>query len=665
MRAPRVTDGNVTVCRDERAASTIRFHFSEKSSSRRWRSTVRTIPFFLLFVVTTSGRSQSLTGDSLRSDVNSISLAFEKNVNTYAWDFHGAYGWSDGVWSVEGAERFLRSLIRTNENLIRDENATTLRAGYRIAPPIELSARLTSTMFSDQRSLGLRSLANHAGLAGIRWQPISQLNVEPSIGYAFDSQLGIDDRGAAYDALAELSSLSIDRYTFSSRLALTGQQLAARTMQDARAGATVVAQFSPDAWNRTTVEYRNFRRDYYLPADSVVTRLYKVTHPIESRRERLLVLGDQLFYKLGSSVDAGFSIESAQRWVAKHQPFPNYTASLPVFDSDIHESRIGGAANVRYVGDRTRMELRAEFSERSEQYDVAPLANADQLLYTRQKRIEELKNNSINQTHLSISIRHAVADADTASLAASTMKMRYDTPSENNYDDRDELFFFLNAGWIHRFNRSLLVRTFAELNLRHSVYLFAQRSANNLWNRVLRFAPAVEYRSRSISSKVYGDVIANYSVYDFEDVIQSVQSYSLRQMTIGDSLSVRIVDWAWLDAAAQLRLSERGELHWSSFSIRPLQYFDERSFGVAASASWRGHVFTAGLRYFHQRRYGFTGLNRRFESELFSVGPTCAAELRFVESAHVRFDGWYQITGDGQSPSRAVPNASLSILWNL
>ena len=131
-----------------------------------------------------------------------------------------------------------------------------------------------------------------------------------------------------------------------------------------------------------------------------------------------------------------------------------------------------------------------------------------------------------------------VSSSDFVSFESSAGILRYDTPDSTNTDDRDELLITFAGRESHRWNEYLEVNVVAEVTLNHIVYLFADRSANNNWNRIFRLAPELVYTpSSTLQSVNTFEVLANYTVFDFETLIPTVESYSYRQFAFLDSTS--------------------------------------------------------------------------------------------------------------------------------
>ncbi|MBE0645973.1 MAG: hypothetical protein IH600_17965 [Bacteroidetes bacterium] len=596
-----------------------------------------------------------------------LSFGFERNVNTYLWDFGGSWRTDATPWRISADERFQRTLIRTDRSTVKDEQSLNLGAEHDLSEQVALTASFSSFIFSDNRALALNDLSTNKALLGARWTPIPEVQVAPMAGVSIDNQQGIEDRGFMYAATARLQDLTIGRTAAQAELYSSAEYIDPRFQQEHRGSADFFARFAEEGLNRTQLLFRSVRREFYLPYDSSLEASRGVAFPIESRDERIVTLSNALQYQMTDPLRLAASIDLTQRDITRMRPQRNPDDAIPFFDADISEFRLNGNLQLLY-DDRsgTKGELRMELNEREEVHEINTFDGANPTAFTRQQALEQQKNNAIEQAQLGLQLSHALTARDTLWLSASTVKMQYDTPSEENYDDRDELFVLAGLRWAHRFSPVFHASLAGDVNLRHTVFIFAERSANNTWNRVIRLSPATELRlGPSFVSRNAAEVVANYTVYDFETAGQSQRSFSLRQLTVSDSTLLRVGGVIWAEAQVHFRFYERGELRWSAFTLRPLQYFDERTFSLSLLRLGEQVRAALGFRFFEQRRYGYDGLTRKEAGTLRSYGPTASMRLRLSPATDILAEGWYQFTSENESASRVTPNVSLRVFWNL
>lgn len=591
-------------------------------------------------------------------------IRFERNVNTLVWDLRGSWLWRDGGgWSGSIDERFVRTLIESSTPNVRDDQTLALTLRRRLGAGFEAVVRSSSFLFSDDRSVGLSNLATHRVLGGIAWSPWSALLLQPMAGWSYDMQQGVRDNGFAWGADALLSPLALGSTSVAASASLLREQLTPRAISEHRATVGILSPLGEAGANRLSGSWRESGRDFYLAFDSSLFSRFGVEHPIESRTERVLSVADQIEVEFERRFFMRGGIEASSRSVRKRQRYRVPESTTPVFDSHLDEFRIGMQGQLRYESrGGLRSELRAEYGEREETYGVDRHAGANDIAWLRQQRLEDGKNNSIAQTQLEASLLVPVTNDDTLSAAFSTVKLVYDTPAESNVDDRDELVMIGALRWMRRMSPVLTVHAAADMSLRHTVYIFAERSANNTWNRVLRLSPGLELRLPGFITRLHSEVTANYTVYDFEALNPTLTSYALRQLAVADTMLVRVAGRIWIDARLHLRIYERGQLFWNSFRLRPLSSFDERS--VALMLTWDGETIAAstGLRLFHQTRYTYDKAEWREDGTLESLGPACTLRMR-QGALELRAEGWYQITRQSGAGTITTPNISMGIAW--
>lgn len=607
------------------------------------------------------------SGDSTSGQAGTLTLGFERNVNTFLWDLGGSWRSGGGPWRFSADERFQRTLIRTERSTVKDEQSFTLGIERDLDERLAVVTSFSSFLFSDNRALALNDLSTNKALAGVSWQPLQGVSVTPMGGVSFDNQQGIEDRGFMYAANARLQDLSIGNTTAQAEWFSTAEYIDPRFQQEHRGSTDFLAQFADGGLNHTQLQFRSVRREFYLPYDSALEASRGVAYPIESRDERIITLSNVLQYRMLDPLQVVASIDLSQRDIARARTERNPDDPVPFFDADIEEFRLNGSLQIAYDNrGGTTGSLRMEFNERDEAHEILRFEDSNPVSFSRQQALERQKNNSIQQTQLGLRVSQALSPRDTVWLSASTVKMQYDTPSEENYDDRDELFVLAGLRWAHRFSPLFTASISGDVNLRHTVFIYAERSANNTWNRVIRLSPSTELRiGNSFVTKNTAEVVANYTVYDFESAGQSQRSFSLRQLTVTDSSLLHLGGRVWAELQLHLRFYERGELHWSAFTMRPLQFFDERS--VTLSLLRLGEELRAslGFRLFEQRRYGYQDLARQAAGTLRSYGPTVGLRLHLSRATDILAEGWYQFTSEDERESRVTPNVALRLLWTL
>ena len=158
------------------------------------------------------------------------------------------------------------------------------------------------------------------------------------------------------------------------------------------------------------------------------------------------------------------------------------------------------------------------------------------------------------------------------------------------------------------------------------------------------------------------EVLANYTVYDFEDQSASIRSFSYRQFSWVDSTIVPVNRVISLDFFVYLRLYERGQLRWDEFTERNESAFVDETYAVQVRyAPVPSITFAAGVRYFSQTRYSYENGSKTFASRLKSFGPTCLIHWQVNSYGLVGFSGWFEERRQSEGTSRSIPNMNLNV----
>ena len=166
---------------------------------------------------------------------------------------------------------------------------------------------------------------------------------------------------------------------------------------------------------------------------------------------------------------------------------------------------------------------------------------------------------------------------DTVNISGALTRLKHDTPDTLNDDDRDELRIYsaLAFGWKrHEWKYTMG----GDINFFHLIYLFSSRSIDNRWNRQFRFWNEYQWKTRNFSGKSYGNVAANYYIYDFEndsslaslDLIS--KSFVHRILQLRQTLQWDISSNFRWTFDSQFRGDENGRLDWMAFGQNQTQF---------------------------------------------------------------------------------------------
>ncbi len=626
----------------------------------------------LAFVVTLAAgqepvdlRSRPAASDTL---LNGLAFRFDNVFNTYHWSGRFSYNAFGGPLSFTINEQFLSSVLRADRIFITDQQQFSATLRRQMSDAFSLSGRASSLIVSDDRSINLGRISANTVYAGAEYRPFLRFSLEPMIGAAFDRQLDRTDQGISYLLNASLDTADFNGYTTLIDGSWNYDQLIPRKRETRTLVVSIGKPFMDQTRNALLGFYGHSRRDMYTPADAALQQLYGITQNIETRTEDITGLTDTLHYAVGRKALVSVLGTVAGRQIGRETRYLNSSApSQSRLPTTIDEFRLESSARLWYApADSVQTSLRFDYLERDERHTLRN-AGFSQNAYASLSEAEERKNNHSRRTGLSGSVAVRFSPDHSLEVSGSGHLLRYDTPSEANDDDRDELWYVLGFSTFHRLLPSLTATLNADAHLMHLVYLKGSRSANNTWNRVIRLAPTFDYAPSGVfaSSNTF-EVLGNYTAYDYEFPSSPVRSFAYRHFVFHDSTSYALTGRLSVSWLHHLKFYEQGQFRWDDFSELPVSYYEDKLYVLSARYAMRpGLLFSLGFRYFSQLRYGYTGAERHIDRFLRSTGPS--TEIAWNLSGHATWSirGWYEHQRQTGEQVRGFTNLTMTFFVHM
>ncbi len=558
-------------------------------------------------------------------------------------------------------------------NFFRDFDNVKATGGYDLNDKFSLSVNYVGLFYSDDKNIRLRVTGSNNVFGELAYKDNFKnafLRSSIQAGYRFDKQADEFNKGIdAYGEL-ELTNLELNSYLFEGELKAGYEDLNPRRNNIIYTRAYVDKSFSNDkAKNEFEGSFSRTRKDFYFPADLSTTSQFGVNNNIEKRTEYIASAYDRFDYSISEKLLFYMTVLPYYKSVTKENLYiPVYTTISPsLYDTKVQQLSLSGDAALRLEFDKLSCQLKLSYNERDEQFLVINKDRIPQNFIKDKEELEASKDNHSSLFKMNASLYYDITVKNRIEFTGSASLYRYDTPAESNYDDRDELDFIVYIA--HRYNNltNLQITTSADLNLYHTVYIFPQKSANNNWNRVLRltsrsiFEPSERFRTVNTIS-----VTANYTVYDFEDLVSTVKSYSFRQFNVKDSTRIMIWGDLGIDLCGEIKLYDRGELNWKAFSMKPLNYFEDRYINVSLIfINENNFLFSGGYKYFEQRKFNYLNGEKIFDTFVRTQGPFTRLRFYLKDSSFLELVSsydYYRYSNSSQNSSNG--NIYINALFN-
>ena len=482
----------------------------------------------------------------------------------------------------------------------RDENTLAFSWHFPLSRNFTTRTIVESRIYSDETAN--RKFNKHLVAQELQWRITSNITVTPAGGMAFEESFNKADQGWYGKLGLTLSRISMGDYINTTDLSSQLRAFPGRNNQEHTLYTGWTRQFSSQASDSLKLGYQYSETRYYIQAP------VGTAPPIETVYINTRFLSNQLQYLL-----------SEQSLLLVTTDFKH---------RDIDQSLSPESLN---LNSRRRVELALE---NQIEYIISwQKWRWHNMIFTSQV---ENDNPSVEtdistlQTAFSTSLERKNNNGQYYWGKFSYTKLEYNTPSLEdvqsplglrNRQDRDEQRFIFDIGLRFPLRRYFTVGLKGNVYLFHQIYLRSGRSQNNNWNRVYQLAGEFDHLvTDDIRHRQSVKILANYTVFDFEELLPTVRSYVFRKLIYNDSLVVK--------------LSKNLEI----FNIYQLEKEDNGSFFKAAFAQMvnrelTAHFFNIGLTHRNilglQLSFGFTMFNR---NEWGYNGDRAKIKLREFES---------------------------------
>lgn len=616
----------------------------------------------LLLVVNAGGLVAQQMAPLLHPDPNvlgsELRFGVDKIANTFLFTGNADITQETPFGTLRWVNAYRSSAFRTQTTAIRDDETSQLGLEFPLGSSITALLRQSWILSRDSRSLGLSSLERLNGAAGLRYEPIPEARVELLGGLENTTQLGQVATGSIVGLSGRLRDFGIDDWLFSSRLLADYHRMdAQRTNTDAEVRADVVRTIGDGSALRVAAAYTSLRRDFFTTLTGAPNEL-----SVETRGERRVQVDANVMYQLTENVRAGMTASVQMAGIDRQ--YGQAVADIPITAVNRNLSELVIDLNAELEG-RTASTtglVSASLYRRDEQNGVlARFGIAGDDLASLQSQEKQRDNNTLRTSMMGRG-EWRPSRNDTVRLEGTTSLLRYDTPSDVNYDDRDELTGIVKVSYTRRVSEGLAASVELSGKYLHTVFLKAQRSSQNNENRVIRLAPQIWITGRVVTMRPLLEVLANYTVYDFEDRAASIRSFSFRQISYRDSMLVRLTPTLHGEAQILIRYDERSLFAWADFAEAPetsnLEYLTKflvfSRLGTILSVGAGVRLYSLERRMIDQTP-GLPGLG----NSVRFWAPETSIRYTLTNGSTLTVSGWYEFQRINVTGRRELPNLLL------
>jgi len=278
----------------------------------------------------------------------------------------------------------------------------------------------------------------------------------------------------------------------------------------------------------------------------------------------------------------------------------------------------------------------------------------------QQKRADLLADGL--RSRLNASLARLFSTKDSLDLRLGVIKYGYDTPSDADHNDRDELRYIieLGAGWAVAPAFGLRAALAADLN--HIVYIRRARSAENRWTRLLGLYFTLPWKDPPVANTARFAVVSHYTDYDFEPYNET-EGRVFRTAAATDTLRLEL-GRRWnceIDLAGEL--NDHGAFVWDEWIQRTSE--EGYAWTVGLLPGFDGRTMTFALGWIFHRRVSTLQEPSAGESgqSLRSDGPVARCSLRPMNRFAVEAAGTVLRIRDRGHHDYNLPDLRLTLHW--
>lgn len=516
---------------------------------------------------------------------------------------------------------------------------------------------------SDTRSLNISEHRRFNLLSGLRALFDDGSFIEILGGAESNKQITLESPGAIATVNARLNSLDLDGYKVNSTLKSEFLRLNnSRLNSDFDLRLNVEKSYDAADNIKIIGRYKTMGRNFLSSfggssADNM---------QIETRLENRLGIDALLNFGIAGNLQGRTALSVERLSVERsYKTFFTATPQTGVV-RNLNELQLGFSLEGIYQTANFLNISGFAINHRDEENVISRKFDISDIELQKLRAMENQRDNVSSRNRLYSRTIWQASKKDTVRFNGQMSLLRYDTPSPENNDDRDEFYLNASAEYSRMFSSELSANLQFETQLSHFVYLKAARSALNYWNRIIRFSPGVNFSTPLIKMSPQFEILANYSVYDFEEKGVSPKSYSFRQISFKDSIIVFLGKNISLQTKYLFRYFERGILYWKTFSETPQNSNFEKFIKIlAVTEMFDGLTAGFGGRHYQLSQRNLNVLpTARTGTEIIqnSLGPEAVLVGRFSSGSEISVNGWYEFQFLKNNEIRKMPNIFINTL---
>jgi hypothetical protein len=626
------------------------------------------IKFFIFIPLTVIAQQDYLTLDST-SLTNSLKTNVSSNQNSANLLSQFSLRNIIGSYKIDISEIYNSDVTKLGNNFFRNSNNLKAIASYNIINNLYLGGGIQSRIISDEKQIEINKDRNDFYFVNLEYTR-TNLFIDSKLGYRIQDQIGVRDDGISAVISSQIKNFEVLRFLTNTNISLFFDNLSEKSNYNYAFSTIIDKNFSDKASNKTKLQVSFLRNDFYIPATASIISQYEVNNNIQMRNDNIAWVENELKYRIAKAfLFTTYGAIQLRDIKNRYKYIP--PASNIIFDNIYNTNITDNSYKIGITLDASIRKFTSifnlQYSERNELHSANEIEGLSQQQMNEIQKIENSKNNLNRITSLIFETQYSISNTNLLKGNISSMILRYDTESKDNNDDRDELY--VTAQILHRYDNLLnfIAETSFEFNSVTLNYLFKERSANNNTNKIYKLTSKTYYSPfNSLTTRNLFQVLANYTVYQYEDLVSQIQSFSFRQFLFNDSTYLKLNTRIFLGFTGNLRIYEQGVYNDKNFTVKPINYYDERTIqseiGYLISNLF---IVSLGVKHFIQRYYNYDKGIKYLRRTYVNYGPIVEIKLSLFNNSSLNFRTGIDLVESSTEPDKTSSvNLILNLLYN-
>jgi len=429
--------------------------------------------------------------------------------------------------------------------------------------------------------------------AGARLRPIPGLEITPLVGYSWDYRQQILDQGISPALRVQSVQQLSEGLEMRTRLFARTKYIRPRHQRNISFLNAWTREFGPNTAINFTVAAGSNQMDDYKSAS--IERIKSDTLAASLQLEYPLLPG-----LLWQSYNTASFTRRGLDYEILGEANPEFN-DLTFGQTDIYLRQVLSFKRKKWDGN-----FSYEFQSLGREYELENSIALPEPSYLRLVEQEARKDFFRRYSSFDLNLNYRPGARHMYTLTGTNRYLMYDTPSEENFDDHDELTYSMGLNWQARWTSRFSTSYRLIGRVRRYAFLFGERSQDNYTQRNLRLDASLEWAitpNLSLSAAQY--VYVTYNVKDFED--RNLTDRSTRNLETRIKVLHRPkkrIDMEWSLYRRETHLSY---LNWDQFTETPLDtntlyLFEQKTYFQMGKGKNRWRL-QAGYKHFSQLRF--------------------------------------------------------------